>query len=294
MKSFVGLLSMIILVGCSQTEQKPKKASLSDSEKQQIENLSDRLVKSINSQDFSVINEFWSDDHFMVRVSTESKTQRSVLSHIFKTQIKQIIKTGNISIILDVSSGNGKAYISKINHFDDYSEIMLLLTFDDRFNFFKYRVELEKGKPVISDFMTLTDNLWYSEKISLSLEINSKYNAYSEERRIANSGISSARYYQDVGDIEAALEALKSIPRTHYGGNAISIEKLILASEISPEVYEEVLKTEFKYNKSLYMKYLYHYYFDSIKLETVYQELEDEIGSPFVLDTLVESGRFWN
>lgn len=293
-RGIVCLFFLMYLAGCSEPKEEQTQTLLSEVEKQQIEKLSHRLVKSINSQDFSVINESWSDDHFMVRVSTESKTQRSVLSHIFKTQIKQIIKTGNISIILDINTYNGKAYLCKVNHFDSHSEVILLLSFDDRFDFFKYRIEMQGTKPVISDFMTLTEDLWYSEKISLDLKINARFEAYSEERQIANSGISSAQYYQDIGDNESALDALMSIPRSYHGGNIISIEKLIIASEIGPETYVKVLKSEFQHNKSLYMKYLYHYYVDTVNRKTFNYELKQEIGDPKTLDTLVLSGRFWN
>ena len=107
------------------------------------------------------------------------------------------------------------------------------------------------------------------KKISLDLKINARFESYSEERQIANSGISTAQYYQDIGDNESALEALMSIPRSYHGGNIISIEKLIIASEIGPETYTKVLRSEFQHNKSLYMKYLYHYYVDTVKSKDI-------------------------
>ncbi len=132
---------------------------MTEEEKIKIESLSNRLITSINEFDFSVVNNYWSNEAFKERVSNITGTQKSVSEHIFEKDLKRTIKVGNLSIIHLINSNQGKASFLKLEHLKDHSELTLLLTFNSSFNFLKYRFQIVKGKPALCDFYQFADNL---------------------------------------------------------------------------------------------------------------------------------------
>ncbi|WP_420583278.1 hypothetical protein [Reichenbachiella sp.] len=287
------LLILVAISSCSnkKTETEP----LTAEHKAKIVGLSKDLIKSINDFDFSIVNSTWSNKAFKDRVSNITGTQKSVFEHIFEKDLKRKIKTGNLSIIHHINSTNGAASFFNLDHKDHHSELTILLTYNDNFNFFKYRIEIENQKPVLSDSYNFRDNLWYSEKIINSLRLASKHNAFSNDRRETNIAIHNSDQELLKGDTLEALYYLYDIPTTHQTGNWLSFRKLTLAQSLSDSVYASVMVTEYENNKSLYMKYLYHLYFsDSTDLEKVYDILSEELGESKTLDSLVSSGSFWD
>jgi len=261
----------------------------------QIESFSIELINSINGFDFSIINKTWNDQAFKERVAVHiNRTQKSVFNHIFEKDLRMVIKTGNLNIIHQVNSENGKVSFLRLTHFDFHSELTLLLEFEGRFDLIKYRIEIIDNKPAIIDFYYFKNNLWYSEKIVNILRLNSKFDAYSDERHQANRAIRASDEALAGGDTLEALYALYDIPETHQLGNGLSMMKLNLAMSQGDSIYAKVLATEYEKNKSLYLKYLYTLYFDSTNLHTVYQLLATEIGNSVALDTLLNKGIYWN
>lgn len=287
------LLSFIFITSCSQPENN-ERPTLTDEQKSEIAEYSNELVNSINNFDFSVINETWSNEAFKQRFTNLTSAQKSVFDHIFEEDIKRTIKVRNLSIIHTVNETNGSVELFDLEHFDNYSELTLLLTFDGWFNFFKYRIE-HRGNPVICDFYQFTDDLWYSEKMLNALKMNSKYDAFSNQRHQANQAINDHQQFLIRGDTLSALMSLYEVPKTHESGNWLSLKKLNLAANIDDSTYFEVLTQEYQNNGSLYLKYLYNYYTqDSVNLNEIYQLLASELGNSETLDSLVNAGSFWN
>lgn len=287
---------VLIITFCfSCFEKKKTSQNLSAAHRMEVEKFSIELIESINGFDFSVINSSWNNGAFKTRVSGITKTQSSVFEHIFEKDLKRTIKVGNLSIIHQVNSEEGHVSLLKLNHFDHHSELILLLSFDERFDFLKYRIELIQNKPAITDFYHFKDNLWYSERIINMLRLNSKYDAYSDERHAANRAMYNFDKHLSSGDTLEALYSLYDIPETHRIGNGLSMKKLSLASALGDSIYSIVLATEYENNKSLYMQYLYDLHFEGpIKLNRIYDLLSSELGESATLDSLLNSERYWN
>lgn len=288
-------LIVVFLFGCSETK-KAKPTELTPEQKTEIESFSNELINSINSFDFTVINNAWNNEAFKERVSNRvNKTQQSVLNHIFEKDLRMTIKTGNLSIVHRVNSDQGQVSFLRLNHYDTYSELILLMTFEGVYDFFKYRIESINNKPSLTDFYHYTDNLWYSEKVINMLRMNSKYDAFSDERHQANRAMRAYEQALTIGNTLEALYSLYDIPETHQKGNWLSLRKLSLAIVLGDSVLADVMATERENNKSLYMDYLYNYYLgDTTSLSLTYQLLAGELGESKALDSLIEIGYLWN
>ena len=169
------VLTLLFFVACSKTDS-AKSPELTNQQKAEIAKHADQLVNSINSFDFSVINETWSNEAFKLRFTNLTSAQKSTFDHIFKKDIERTIKVGNLAIIHTVNQNQGMAELFDLTHFGSYSEVTLLLKFESWFNFFKYRIEHRKGKSVICDYYQFTDDLWYSEKMLNALKMLLKMN----------------------------------------------------------------------------------------------------------------------
>lgn len=292
-KFTIPAIILIFFFGCSEPK-KTERPKVTPEQQVQIESFANDLINSINGFDFSIINNSWNDATFKSRVSNLTKTQKTVFEHIYEKDLKRTIKVGNLHIIHQVNSENGKVTFLALNHFDFHSELVLLLTFEGRFDFFKYRIEIINNKPAITDFYHFKDNIWYSEKIVNMLRLNSKFDAYSEERHQANRAVQASEQAQNYGDTLEALYSLYDIPETHQLGNGLSMMKLNLALSLGDSIYANVLATEYDKNKSLYMKYLYTLYFDPTNLNSVYELLTSELGNSAALDTLINEQNYWN
>lgn len=288
--------TFLVLISCSLVSCNSPKTSpnLDKRNQERIAKLSDKIVHSINHFDFSVINNSWNNEAFKNRLSGIGRVQKSVFEHLFESKLKFHIKAGNLSLIHDINDYNGQASFLSLNHFEEHSELILLVTFPMNYDFIKYRIELIKGKPAIVDFYNFKDNLWYSESIINSLQWNSEYDAYSKERHDANAAVGLYKQAVTREEKEAALRALNNIPKTDVLGNELSIMKLTLAMDLGDTIYMGALASEYEHNQSLYMQYLYYWLTDTTRLGEVYQSIEKEIGESVSLDTLWNGDRVWN
>ncbi|MEQ8238936.1 MAG: hypothetical protein RIA69_06970, partial [Cyclobacteriaceae bacterium] len=137
-KLIISAIILIFLIGCSEPK-KNERPSLTTEQQAKIESFSTQLIKSINGFDFSVINNSWNNEIFKERISNQiTKTQQSVLEHFFDEKIRRTIKFGNLSIIHRVNSDHGKVSLLRLDHLEHHSELILLLTFEGVYDFFKY------------------------------------------------------------------------------------------------------------------------------------------------------------
>ncbi|MFY0593839.1 hypothetical protein [Roseivirga sp.] len=288
-------LFICLITSCTNSE-KANKVALTDEAQNRIQSYSEELIGSINNFEFSIINNSWDYSAFRVRVSEKiNKTQRSVLNHIFDDNLRMTIKSGNLSIVHRINSEKGHVSLIRLKHFEYYSELTLLLTYDGYFNFFKYRIEFIQNSPKLTDYYDYSENLWYSEKIKSVLELNSKYIAHSPERRQANLALDQSRLALQAGDTLEALYLLYDIPDSHSKGNSLSLRKLGLAVTLGDSIFSDVLFTEFDRNQSTFMKYLYHYYeSDTTNLKLTINLLSKQLGGSSKLDSLFEQGYLWN
>lgn len=295
MKRIAGsFLLFTFLLACS-GPKKPELDKLTELQRGDIQELSEKLVKSINDFDFSVVNTSWDNQAFRSRIKGITKTQSSVLNHLFDKDLKPSIKAANLSILYDVNTYKGKATVLKLNHFDTHSELTMLLTFEESFNFLKYRIEHVQSRPVLTDFYTFLDNTWLSQQIIKNLQLSTKYTAFSQERRETNLALTSSNQHLSDGDTISALNYLNEIPQSHQTGNWLSLRKLDLASTLGDSIYSSVLETEYEKNNSLYMQYLYALYYDDFAgLFKVYESLTGEIGESKMVDSLLKSNSAWN
>lgn len=242
-----------------------------------------------------MINNSWNNEAFKERISNRvNKTQQTVLNHIFKTDLRMSIKTGNLSIVHRVNADQGKISFMRLDHYDSYSELLLLMTFKGVYDFFKYRIEYINNTPNLTDFYHYTDDLWYSEKVINMLRLSSKHNAFSDERHSANRAIRASEDALIAGDTLKALYSLYDIPKTHQG-NWLSLRKLNLAIVLGDSVFSDVMASEHENNKSLYINYLYSYYFgDTTNLKSTFKLLAAELGESETLDSLIMEGYLWN
>lgn len=293
-KSHIQILVCIWLIGCNSVNEQ-QAYILNDADKKAIELFSEKFIHSINDFDFEVIYKSWNNDLFKRRVySNITKTQKSVFDHYFEKQIKAIIKTGNLDILHRVRANGGKVHLMRVDHFESFSEILILRTFDGYFDLFKYRAEIANKAPVLTDFFSLTENLWYSQSIVLILRQASKYDAFSEERHEMNAAIKRSDKFLNDGDTLAALQSLYEIPDSHSEGNWLSIRKIELAKSLHDTILAAVITGELDHNQNLYIRYLYHYFFqDSTDLKKIHHLLSEEVGESPLYDSLIREGSFW-
>lgn len=287
------ILVLFLLAACT-SDNTEAPVALTTEQKATVESYAAQLVKSFNGHDHALVRNSWSNDAFKKRVKDLNKTQRSVFTHIFEKEVKDEIKYTNLLFINELNRQNGTASISQIQHFNGFSEITIFMVFQDSFSFIKYRVELIDGKPYLCDLYDFKENTWYSEGIKNAINLNSRYDAFSAERRASNLALRSSDEALKRGDTYGALEFLYEIPQTHWVGNGLSLNRLGLAAEVSDTIYAQVLETEFGYNQSLYLKYLYYLAFDdSTNLNQIYIDIKKMTGASAGLDSLIVQGSFW-
>ncbi|PIQ49939.1 MAG: hypothetical protein COW03_02850 [Cytophagales bacterium CG12_big_fil_rev_8_21_14_0_65_40_12] len=292
-RSLYLFIVFLLVTGCSRSKS-GNAIKLTLENKKAIELFAQQLVKSINDYDYTLIRNSWSNEAFGKRVKDLNRVQRNVFNYIFEKEIKDEIKFTNISLVNHVNSEKGKIYISNIEHFNSHSEITLLSIFDNNYNFIIYRVEMINGKPYLCDFFDLKSGIWYSEAIKNVINLNSRYDMFSEERRTTNLAWNNSNLTLRKGDTLNALYYLYEIPKTHWVGSGLSLMKLNLAQSVSDSIYAQVLETEFEYDQSLYLKYLYYRYWnDSINLSEVYITLKHQTGEDLKLDSLIANSSFW-
>lgn len=290
MKKILTLL--VVFISCSgDKEESPRK--LAEDQKTKIHALSKRFESSLNNSGFKFFQSVWDDKLFEKRIEA-SNVNRSVYKH-FQKEFVNNIRNLNINQILDLNEYQGKASCVKVDFFEHHAELsyLFLKTKPKSLTYYKYRVEPKGENVFISDVYDFRSDSWYSEAIIKTMDINAKYKAGSEERRDANVAIARSKELEAIGDFEGALHYLYEIPETHWIGNYLSLERVGLAVHLDDTTFSSVLIGEYDYNKSLYMRYLYSYYFDSLEFNEVTNLLKEQTKSDWI-DSLANKSYFWN
>jgi hypothetical protein len=268
---------------------------LSETEKKTIKDFAFSLTKSINKYEYEFIEKVWDNELFKQRVKASNEIERSLLSHFFEEKLGKQVYYVNVDLINKLKFNNGKLKLSKIIYYQRHAEIIYSMIYDRNVDFWKYRIELKDSVPKLTDYYSYRDEFWQSENVKNFLRLNTKYTAVSKERQQANGSLIQSDKYLVYGDSIRALEVLYDIPSTHTIGNAISLKRINLAFEISDTTFASVLLKEKELNNSLYINYLYAYYFtDSLELDHVLGELNQELGiKSDLLDSLRTLNYFW-
>lgn len=286
------LFVFFLATGCSGGDSSP--AALTTEQKAAIASYANNLLRTFNSHDHSLVNDSWNHQAFKNRVSGLSKTEASLFAYIFEKQVKNDIRYTNLLIINEISKQGATAWLTRIQHFNTHSEITFSIIFPDGYTFTRYRVEMIGDKPYISDMYDFKDGTWYSESIKNFLLLNARYDGLSAERRAAYGAMNLSNQLLKKGDTLGALEALYEIPPSHWVGNGLSIKRLELAANLNDTLYADVLDTEFSYNQSLYLQYIYYLGIeDDAALFKVLETLKNETGITDQLDSLVRTDAVW-
>ncbi len=285
------ILLAFALFGC---QSEPEVVRLSSTQKLEIEKASKALVASINNYDYDLINALWSDLGFKERLRGITRTQQSVFEHLFKSKIRMMIKSGNLSMVNSIFDYGGELEIMSIEHFDSYSELNLLLTDSDFFEFFKYRVEWVDNKPALVDYKNIRNDQWFSESIVDDLKLNSKYNAFSTERAEANRAMLLYESAKDGGNYQEALEALELMPVSHRRGDWYRLMRIEMSMLIGDPIFSSVLQEEYNQSKGLYIQYLHFLNKrDTIGTQLIRDKMALSDRGATAFDSLIQAGAFW-
>lgn len=289
---FVFLITISCILGCSKGSEEGN--SSSEIDKKTITLFINSLANTYTSQDYTFFRNAWNDDLFKSRVRVSGKIQKSVLEYIYDKDLKATIHSWNIYLISEISSKDGLVNVSKIEHFNKFSLATFTFIYGKKIGFIRFRVEMKSAKPVITDFFDFRENSWYSEIVKNTLNLNSKFDAFSEERQQANISLIKCDKSLLAGDTISALHHLYEVPRSHWIGNGLSLRKLELANSINDSTYVDVLMTELEHNKSIYMRYVQSLYFDDYdELEIICSELMLEISNSSMIDSLKTGNYYW-
>ncbi len=213
-----------------------------------------------------------------------SKSEQNLFEHYLKEDILSAVESNNIELVNIIKHNFGKIYFNKIIYYPQQAEIIYSLKFGTNVSFCKYRLEFVNSVPQLTDYYSFKEGAWYSSKIYDMLKLSSKYMGSSEERHQTNRSILKAQRllgYSNLLDSQAALESLYEVPNSHMLGNGLSLRRIHLASDLGDSTLSESLYLEVKANPSLYIRYLAcYYYHDSVAINSIVQELEDDLGYP--------------
>ena len=286
---------LISFFSCTHGKREPKGSPLNQQQIEQIKSFASEMAVSINQYQYDFVRSAWDKNAFKERVSELNKTEQTVFNHFYDKELSEGFMNINIDLINKLKFNHGKIALTNMRIFENYGEATFSMIFDYGIDFWKYRIELRNETPRLTDFYSFRDEIWQSQNIKNVIRLNSKYTAVSKERQEANRSLLNSERALLRRDSLAALEYLYEIPETHLIGNSLSIKKINLAHAIHDSIFAQVLTSEFETNQSIYMQYLYGYFFrDTVLLNKVFGELEKEVGaSNTVLDSLKTLNYLW-
>lgn len=293
---YIWIISLIFLFSCKGEVKEKQVKKLTETEKAQLKEFGNKLTTSLNKYEYDLIRNSWNNAVFRKRVRGLNKAEQTVFDHYFDKDFGTKIKNENIDLVNKIKFNEGRIYLNKIIFYPTYAELVFTLQFLQNIDFWKYRVELINNTPRLTDYYSYRDELWQSENMKNLIRLNARYTAGSKERTQVNRGIMEAEEYLRYGDSLSALESLYKVPETHLIGNGLSLKRIRLAYEMGDSIFAYSLEQERKLNKSIYIRYLYGYFFyDTLTLNNVFSELKEELGiSNQMVDSLVELNYFWN
>ena len=293
---YIWIIIIAFLFSCKSEVKEKKVVKLTNTEKTQLKDFGNKLEKSINNYEYELIKNSWNNSVFRKRVKGLAKTEQTVFDHYFDKDFGTKIENENIDLVNKLKFNSGKIFFSKIIFYPKHAEIVFTMLFNQNVDFWKYRVELVNTIPQLTDYYSYRDELWKSRNMKNLIRLNARYTATSQKRHQTNRSLTEYAEYLRYGDSLSALESLYKVPETHLIGNGLSLKRINLAYNLGDSILAYSLERERELNQSIYIRYLYGYYFyDTLELNNVFGELKDELGiSNQMIDSLVQLDYFWN
>jgi hypothetical protein len=290
-------ITISLCLSCTDIKKQSESNSLSETDKELITNFASDLTKSLSSYHYDLIKSSWDKTAFRKRVGDLSRTERTMYKVLFEEAVVDPMMTQNLELINKLKHSDGLVFLTKMAFLPGNpgcTELTFSMIFDEFVDFVKFRVEIINNTPRLTDLYSYRDELWQSKNVKNIIRLNSKYTASTEARQRANQSLMLSDRALMQKDTLLALEYLYQVPETHLMGNSLSIRRISLALQMDQEVLASVLTSEMELNNSLYIRYLYGYYFyDSVLLEQVFKELELNIGKNSILDSLATLDYLW-
>jgi len=291
MRNFLVYTVVVLLLFCCQSKQ--KKVALNDQQYADIAVFAENLVSGYNNFDGKFVRNAWNDNGFKKRVGSMSEMEQSVFEHVYETRLQSNLKFSRLSLLNLIRRDSGTMKRQDLQRFEHHTELVLVTSFSEWLTISKYRLELVDGQATVTDYFDFRNGTWLSEEMARLLQLNITYGAFSEERKLANKGLSISEELLNIGDTLGALKALYTIPASHQSGNFVSLKKLRIAKYINDSTYSAILREEAQKNPSLYLRYLYGLaYGDSIFLADLDQDLKFLIDDDSVRKDLFHN-RVW-
>ncbi len=294
---WIVIVSLLFMcVSCKNAGHKQAVELLSETEMQTINDFAKQLTKSINNYEYELIRNSWDDEGFKKRVIRSSRTEQNVFNGIYDAAYARKILYVSVDLVNRLKYNDGRMLLSKIIYYPSHAEIIVTFQFTGGIDFWKYRIELRNKVPKLTDYYSFKDDFWQSQNIRNIIKLSITHTATSEERHQANRSLMESEDCLRRGDSIQALELLYEVPVSHLIGNALPLKRINLAYAISDSVFASALVTEKELYESIYINYLYGYYFnDTIELEKVFVELDHKLGiKNEILDSLKTLNYFWN
>jgi hypothetical protein len=288
------ILLLLVIVSC--TNEKPKAPNkLSEAQLYKLTSFADFFENKVLEKDYSIFNNYWSDEALIERIGPLSETGKSVFNHYFKEEWGSDVRNSNIDMINLIKHNYGSLYLTNLDSFDSHLEATYALNFNTtQVEFIRYRFELSGAAPIITDRCSLKDNIWLSQRIREIVNASVKYPITSKQRTDTHMSMLKAENSILNQEYQEALNYLNSIPKAFSNNLNTSIRKLECAREINLETYLKTLDYELKENDFEYLKYLNVMSVgDSAVYTNYFNQLMSLVGETPLIDSLYFNTYVW-
>ncbi|MEM1338411.1 MAG: hypothetical protein AAF634_09905 [Bacteroidota bacterium] len=248
------------------------------------------MTQSLDNFEFDFVKKAWSHDLFKRRIGKLGNTGYGVFNHIYETSIKNSILNFNLNLINKVKHSGATLKHINTNIVSNYVEATYMLVQDGYYYFVKYRIDIHKDLPYLTDIYSFKDDEWYSNKMREMVLLNLKHTALSPNRHEANRAFEDFQSSINDNDYEHAFYALDRIPESHRIFNNYKIARLNTAAILGDSILLETIEQENDSirGNTIYIDYLIAFYLrDAIYQEEVSTRMRKEIGiSKHLLDSL--------
>ena len=264
---------------------------------EQIHQFVGELNQSLDDFEFDFIKKAWSHQLFKRRIGKLGNIGHGVFNHVYETTIKRTIRNFNLDLINKVKHSGAVLKYIKTNIIADYAEVTYLLIDDGYYHFIKYRIDVDKSQPYLTDVYSFKEDRWFSSSMREVVLLNTNYTALSPNRHQANRALEAYHSALNDGDYEYAFDALNQIPESHQIFNDYKIARINTAAQLGDSILSKTIEYENNQQdgNTIYVDYLIAFYLnDSLYQEEVNNRMRMEIGiSKSLLDSLNSKRLIW-
>jgi len=290
------ILFLIVIAACQTKKEEEKQvAKLDPIACSILKQFSTDLTSSINRYEFTKFRGSWSDSSFKARIVGLTKIEKMLLREYYQEVFASEILNQPIEVIRTLKAYDGHMSFDKIIYYPRHAEATFSYTYLNAVGFWKLKLVLINGRPMVTDLYSFKEKKWLSKKIKSYLRLNAKYTSVSEERRNANLFQIEASNLLRAGDTVAALAKLYQIPSDYKLGDDLSLQRMQLAYSLGDSYFAESLEREQELNPSPYINYVCAYqYGDTQQLNSSIRQLEKELNiSNSITDSLYNGYFYW-